>query len=162
MDWKESDARKSPKVREIIGRMPPMLARYGIAVIVGSLLMTCLVFAAIPYRPRLSVEAKQTLCNDSLQVVSAVVPSELYSAFPEAFSEVQINRQKGGLRLLRVTEIGNDEDGNPLTLIELQGKTDNMPPDSTITVFHLGKVPLLSWMLGNNYFGKYDKNETKQ
>lgn len=162
MDWKESDARKSPKVREIIGRMPLMLARYGIAVIVGSLLLTFLVFAAIPYRPRLSVEAKQTLCNDSLQVVSAVVPSELYSTFPEAFSEVRINRQNEGFRLLRVTEIGNDEDGNPLTLIELQGKTNDMNPDSTIKVFRLGKVPLLSWMLGKTFFWKHDKNKKKQ
>ena len=31
--------------------------------------------------------------------------------------------------------------------------------DSTITVFHLGKMPLLSWMLGKDCFGKYDKNQ---
>lgn len=148
MDWKESDARKSPKVREIIGGMPPMLARYGIAVIVGSLLMTFLVFAALPYHPRLSVVANQTLCADSLQIVSVIVPSELYNTFPVAFSEVEINRQKDGLQLLRATEIGNDEDGNPITLIEWEGKTNNLNLDSTITVIHLGKVPLLSWMLG--------------
>lgn len=158
MDWKESDARKSPKVREIIGRMPPMLARYGIAAIAGSLLATFFVFAAVPYRPRISVTAKQTIGADSLQIVSAVVPSELYNTFPAAFSEVRINRQKDGYRLLRATEIGNDDDGNPLTLIELQGKTDNLNPDSTLTVFHLGKVPLLSWMLGKNIL----ENTTKK
>ncbi len=162
MNWKESDARKSPKVREIIGGMPPMLARYGIAVIVGSLLMTCLVFAVMPYRPQLPVVAKQTLSADSSQVVSAVVPSELYNTFPAAFSEVGINRQKDELQLLRATEIGNDEDGNPVTLIELEGKNNNLNLDSTITIFHLGKVPLLSWMLGKNYFGKYVKHTKNQ
>ncbi|MBQ8959319.1 MAG: hypothetical protein IJ057_13545 [Bacteroidales bacterium] len=162
MDWKESDMRKSPKVREIVGQMPPMLARYGIAVIVGSLLMTCLVFAVMPYRPQLPVVAKQTLCSDSSQVVSAVVPSELYNTFPKAFSEVGINRQKDGLQLLRATEIGNDEDGNPVTLIELEGKNNNLNLDSTITIFHLGKVPLLSWMLGRYYFGVFDKNHNNQ
>lgn len=162
MNWKESDARKSPKVREIVGRMPPMLARYGIAVIVGSLLLTCLVFAVMPYRPKLPVVAKQTLCSDSSQVVSAIVPSELYNNFPAAFSEVQINRQKDGFQLLRATEIGNDEDGNPVTFIELEGKFNNLNLDSTITIFHLGKAPLLSWMLGKCYFGEFDKNHNNQ
>lgn len=154
MDWKESDSRKSPTVREIVGQIPPMLVRYGIAVIVGNLMLTFLVFAALPYCPRLSVMAKQTFSTDSLQVVSAVVPSELYNTFPAAFSEVGINRQKDVLRLLRATEIGNDDDGNPITLIELEGKNNNQNHDSTIMVFHLKKVPLLSWMLGKNCFEK--------
>lgn len=157
MDWKESDARKSPKVREIVGRMPPMLASYGIAVIIGSLLMAFFVFAVLPYHPRLSVMVKPTVNADFVQIVSVVVPSDIYHSFPAAFTEVRINQSETDFQLLRVTEIGNDEEGNPLALIELHGETNNTPFDSATMVLHLGKVPLLSWMLGRNYLVKYNK-----
>ncbi len=157
MDWKESDARKSPKVREIVGRMPPMLARYGIAVILVSLLMTVFVFAVMPYHPRLTIMVKPTVDADSVQIVYAVLPSNIYDHFPEAFSEVRINQSETVFQPLRVTAIGNDENGYPLSLVELQGETNNTQFDSATMVLHLGKVPLLSWMLGRNYFGKYNE-----
>ena len=69
MDWKESDARKSPKVREIVGRMPPMLAHYGMAVVLVSLLMAVFVFAVMPYRPKISVMTKQAISVDRKSVV---------------------------------------------------------------------------------------------
>ncbi len=149
MDWKESDARKSPKVREIVGRMPPMLAHYGMAVVLVSLLMAVFVFAVMPYRPKISVMTKQAINADTSISVHAVVPYELFNNFPSAFSDIRINKGQTEYRLLDVTEIGNDENDRPQVLIEWKGQyASGIQTDSTSMVLHLGKVPLLFWMMG--------------
>lgn len=155
MDWKESDARKSPKVREIVGQMPPVLARYGIAVIIGSLLMTAFVFAVMPYHPKLSVRVKRTVKTDSIQIVYTAVPYELYRNFPLAFSNIHINTDPTEYILLSITSIEDEENDDPQALIKLYGENPiHYQSDSAIMVLHLGKVSLLSWMIGKNYFEK--------
>lgn len=47
---------RSEKVRNIIGRMPPALVRYGTVLIVASLLVLTGIAAFVPYRPKISME----------------------------------------------------------------------------------------------------------
>lgn len=155
MDWKESDARKSPKVREIVGRMPPVLSRYGIAVITGNLLITAFIFAVMPYHPQFSVRVKRIVETDSTQIIYAAVPYELYRNFPSAFSNIHINTDPTEYSLLSITSIEDEGNEFPLVLIKLYGESPiHYQSDSSIMVLHLGDVPLLSWMIGKNYFEK--------
>lgn len=162
MDWKESDARKSLKVRQIVGRMPPMLARYGMAVILASLMMAVFVFAVMPYQPKISVMAKQTINADSTICVHAAVPYELFNNFPAAFSKIQINNHQTEYGLLHVAQIGSDENHNPQLVFEWKGQyATNIQADSATMVLRLGKVPLLFWMMGRDIFAaNHIKQET--
>lgn len=47
---------RSEKVRNIIGRMPPVLVRYGTAIISLALCMLVAAAAFIPYQPKISIE----------------------------------------------------------------------------------------------------------
>ncbi|WP_298646425.1 hypothetical protein [uncultured Proteiniphilum sp.] len=47
---------RSEKVRNIIGRMPPVLVRYGTVMIVAALLVLAGIAAFVPYQPKISIE----------------------------------------------------------------------------------------------------------
>ena len=47
---------RSEKVRNIIGRMPPVLVRYGTAMIVSAVLVLAAIAAIVPYQPKISLE----------------------------------------------------------------------------------------------------------
>lgn len=51
---------RSEKVRNIIGRMPPVLVRYGTVMIVGALLVLAGIAAFVPYQPKISIEITAT------------------------------------------------------------------------------------------------------
>jgi len=46
---------RSEKVRNIIGRMPPVLVRYGTVMIVAALLVLTGIAAFVPYQPKISI-----------------------------------------------------------------------------------------------------------
>ena len=66
---------RSEKVRNIIGRMPSALIRYGTMIIGAALLMLCAVSAFIPYRETVPVTITIQQTNTGLQGV-ALVPKD--------------------------------------------------------------------------------------
>ena len=65
---------RSEKVRNIIGRMPPVLVRYGTVMIVAALLVLMGIAAFVPYQPKISIEV--TVMQDETGKVhyTALVP----------------------------------------------------------------------------------------
>ena len=66
---------RSEKVRNIIGRMPSALIRYGTMIIGAALLMLCVVSAFIPYRETVPVPITIQQTDTGLQGV-ALVPKD--------------------------------------------------------------------------------------
>ncbi len=65
---------RSEKVRSIIGQVPPILLRYGVMIIVVTLLILIGVTAFIPYQPSIDVEIVVTQTNDNQLCYTARIP----------------------------------------------------------------------------------------
>jgi hypothetical protein len=65
---------RSEKVRNIIGRMPPVLVRYGTIMIVASLVVLTGIAAFVPYQPTISIEIVVTQAEDGKIDYTARIP----------------------------------------------------------------------------------------
>lgn len=95
---------RSEKVRNIIGRMPSALIRYGTMIIGTALLMLCVVSAFIPYRETVPVTIKQT--DSGLQGLALVPKDRLPLIHPG--SKVTIDDPLAGFIEATVSETSRE------------------------------------------------------
>ncbi len=67
---------RSEKVRNIIGRMPPVLVRYGTVMIVAALLVLAGIAAFVPYQPKISIEIAVAQDEGGKVHYTALIPQD--------------------------------------------------------------------------------------
>ncbi|WP_418893129.1 hypothetical protein [Limibacterium fermenti] len=148
---------RSEKVRNIIGQVPPVLLRYGIAIIGLSLLVLVGVSAFIPYQPSISVEITVTQTDDSILHYSARIPRSAIKNRAK-FTEVSLNpwSEMPLPSRFRIEEISNNvklsgqEAWQSATLIPIDNISENILLDKPLTVqgkILLEKQSVMMWVV---------------
>ena len=97
---------RSEKVRNIIGRMPSALIRYGTMIIGAALLMLCVVSAFIPYRETVPVTITIKQTDSGLQGLALVPKDRLPQIHPG--SKVTIDDPLAGFIEAAVSETSRE------------------------------------------------------
>ena len=121
---------RSEKVRDIIGRVPPVLLRYGASIIGLSLSIFVIIAAFIPYQPTIDVKLRIEQDSSGELKYSVLIPEKAMDK-KSNFDNVSINTPTE-LGLPEHLEIGNISD------------TVYISPDGVwriATLYHTGMYP---------------------
>jgi hypothetical protein len=148
---------RSEKVRNIIGQVPPVLLRYGIAIIGLSLLILVGVSAFIPYQPSIDVEITVTQTNDSILHYSARIPRSAMKNRAK-FTEVTLSSSSemplpSRFRIEEISEnvqLSGQEAWQSVTLIPIDNISENILLDKPATIqgkILLEKQSVMRWVV---------------
>ncbi len=148
---------RSEKVRNIIGQVPPVLLRYGIAIIGLSLLVLVGVSAFIPYQPSIDVEITVTQTNDSILHYSARIPRSAMKNRAK-FTEVTLSSSSemplpSRFRIEEISEnvqLSGQEAWQSVTLIPIDNISENILLDKPATIqgkILLEKQSVMRWVV---------------
>lgn len=148
---------RSEKVRNIIGQVPPVLLRYGISIIVLSLLMLVGISAFIPYQPDFEIEVTVEQNSAGEFSYTAHIP-EKAMAKKNDFDNININdaseipfpKRFQIISISATTLITKDGIWHNAILIPDEKKAIDVRLENPVTIparVNLKKISVLKWIL---------------